>query len=135
MPTCSPEAGKVCFATDKSITTAVALGKVITECPLPSGNANYTVPGTNLKFKRECETDYPNEDMGRFPVISMADCIHLCAQLNLYPASAMGPCMGVTWLYADGAQGKGISFCYPKSAMGKPNERAATESAILLLEE
>lgn len=110
------------------------MGEVISECPLPGGSANYTVSGTNLKFKRVCETDYPNDDMGQFPVISMADCIHLCAQLNLYPASAKGRCMGVSWVYADGPQGEGISFCYPKSAMGKPQERAATESAILVEE-
>ncbi|KAK4149051.1 hypothetical protein C8A00DRAFT_38367 [Chaetomidium leptoderma] len=133
-PTCSPEADKICFATDKSITTAVALGEVIPECPLPDGNSNYTVPGTKLTFKRECETDYPNADMGTFPVLTMADCIHLCAQLNLYPASALGRCVGASWVYADGPQGKGISFCYPKSEMKTAKKRAATESAVLIVE-
>ncbi|KAH6846959.1 hypothetical protein B0I37DRAFT_134650 [Chaetomium sp. MPI-CAGE-AT-0009] len=132
LPTCTPEPNKICFATDQSITTAVAVGAVIKECPLPAGQANYTVPGTKLTFRRECETDYPSGDLGRFPVISMADCIHLCAQLNLYPASALGPCMGVSWVTADGPQGLGLSFCYPKSAMGEANPRAATESAVLL---
>lgn len=134
LPTCSAEAGKICFATDKSATNAVALGEVITECPLPNGAANYTVPGTNLKFRRMCETDYPSGDMGKFPVLSMPDCIHLCAQLNLYPASAEGRCLGVSWVYADGPQGTGISFCYPKSSVAKSQARVATESAVLILE-
>jgi hypothetical protein len=131
-PTCTPEANKICFATDQSITTAVAVGAVIQECPLPSGQANYTVPGTKLTFRRECETDYSSGDLGKFPVISMADCIALCAQLNLYPASALGPCTGVSWVTADGPQGTGLSFCYPKSVMGEPTTRAKTESAVLL---
>ncbi|EAQ82954.1 hypothetical protein CHGG_10772 [Chaetomium globosum CBS 148.51] len=131
-PTCTPEPNKICFATDQSITTAVAVGAVIQECPLPSGQANYTVPGTKLTFRRECETDYPSGDLGMFPVISMADCIALCAQLNLYPASALGPCTGVSWVTADGPQGTGLSFCYPKSGMGKATTRAKTESAVLL---
>jgi len=134
LPTCSAEVGKICFATDKSITNAVALGEVITECPLPSGAANYTVPGTKLKFRRMCETDYPSGDMGKFPVISMLDCIHLCAQLNLYPASAEGRCLGVSWVYADGPQGTGLSFCYPKSSMARSQARVATESAVLIVE-
>jgi hypothetical protein len=134
-PTGSAGAGKICFATDKSITTAVALGEVISECALSDDKANYTVPGTNLTFRRVCETDYPSDDMGQFPVISMLDCIHLCAQLNLYPASAMGRCFGVSWVYADGPQGTGISFCYPKSSMKQAQKRVATESAILIVEE
>jgi hypothetical protein len=129
-----PEANKICFATDKSITNAVAMGDVIAECPLPDNNANYTVPGTTLTFRRACETDYPSGDMGEFPVISMADCIHLCAQLNLYPASARGRCLGVSWVYADGPQGTGLSFCYPKSAMKEAQSRVATESAVLITE-
>lgn len=132
LPTCTPETNKICFATDQSITTAVAVGAVIQECPLPSGQANYTVPGTKLTFRRECETDYASGDLGKFPVISMADCIALCAQLNLYPASALGPCTGVSWVTADGPQGTGLSFCYPKSEMGKATTRAKTESAVLL---
>ncbi|KAK4120951.1 hypothetical protein N657DRAFT_623915 [Parathielavia appendiculata] len=126
--------GKVCFATDKSITSAVALGDVISECPLPDGKANYTVPGTGLTFERVCETDYPSDDLAWFPVISMLDCIHLCAQLNLYPASARGRCVGVSWVYADGPQGTGLSFCYPKSATNRSQTRAATESARLIVE-
>jgi hypothetical protein len=130
----SANVGKICFATDKSITTAVALGEVSSECPLPGGAANYTVPGTKLTFKRTCETDYPNGDMGRFPVITMLDCIHLCAQLYLYPASAEGRCAGVSWVYADGPQGTGISYCYPKSSVKTPQTRKATESAVLITE-
>ncbi|KAK4097582.1 hypothetical protein N658DRAFT_500287 [Parathielavia hyrcaniae] len=131
----STDNGKICFDTDRSITSAVALGDVIPECPLPEGSdVNYTVPGTNLTFARVCETDYPSQDMAQFPVLTMLDCIHLCAQLNLYPASARGRCMGVSWVYADGPQGTGLSFCYPKSAMNESNRRAATESAVLLVD-
>ncbi|KAK3902162.1 hypothetical protein C8A05DRAFT_15736 [Staphylotrichum tortipilum] len=142
-PTCTPSststvavnnAAKICFATDKSITNAVALGEARSECPLPDDAANYTVPGTKLRFKRACETDYPSGDMGRFPVITMLDCIHLCAQLYLYPASAEARCIGVSWVYADGPQGTGISFCYPKSSLKMSQARAATESAVLMIE-
>jgi hypothetical protein len=80
-----------------------------------------------------CETDYPDGDMARFPVLSMLDCIHLCAQLNLYPASADGRCLGVTWVYGDGPQGTGLSYCYPKSSIQKVQARAGTESAMLIV--
>ncbi|KAL2129816.1 hypothetical protein VTI74DRAFT_7265 [Chaetomium olivicolor] len=134
LPTCAPEAGTVCFATKKFNNPAISLGGVITECPLSSSTTNYTVPGTNLKFRGVCEADYPADDTGKFPVTTMLDCIHLCAQLNLYPASAMGRCMGVSWLYADGLQGKRIGLCYPKSEMVKSHARIATESAVLVIE-
>lgn len=62
----------------------------------------------------------------------MEDCIALCAWLNLYPASALGGCRGVAWAYGDGAQGKGIAFCYPKAGSVKESDpRNGTEVAIL----
>jgi hypothetical protein len=134
LPTCVDEAGTICFASDKSSTTAIVLGDVKSECPLPVDRTNYTVPGTDLKFTRSCGTDQVGVDMGTFPVLSMFDCIALCAQLNLYPSSAEGRCTGVTWVYGDGAQGKGISFCYPKTSLREVQKRAGTESAVLIVD-
>jgi hypothetical protein len=71
--------------------------------------------------------------MGRFPVSNMADCMALCAQLSLYPSSSLGPCVGVTWVYGDGAQGLGNSFCFPKSLVNlNGTARNGTESAWIV---
>lgn len=72
--------------------------------------------------------------MAQFPVSTMQDCLALCAQLNLFPSSIAGPCVGVTWVYDDdgGPQGQGISYCFPKNFTGKGVTRAGTESAFLV---
>ncbi|KAL8341646.1 hypothetical protein RB601_005456 [Gaeumannomyces tritici] len=125
---------KVCFST----TTPLAPGADPAippgiECPVPAGRANYTVPGTGLTFQKLCGTDFGGNDMGRFPVRGMDDCLALCAQLNLFPASEAGRCVGATWVYGDGPQGAGVSFCFPKNDTSRASQRAGTESARLLL--
>lgn len=124
---------KVCFST----TTPLAPGSDPglppgIECPISAGQVDYTVPGTGLKFQKMCGTDFGGSDMGRFPVRSMDDCLALCAQLNLFPASVAGKCVGATWVYGDGPQGTGVNFCFPKNDTSAATRRAGTESAVLL---
>lgn len=123
--------GNVCLATKKTSTSA-ALGAPLVECPLSSTDASYTVPGTNLTFVRSCSTDYVGNDMAQFPATTMADCLAVCAQLHLYPSSALGACAGAVWVYGDGPQGENISFCFPKWQMSSSSTRANTESAVLV---
>jgi hypothetical protein len=103
-----------------------------TECPLPADSQVYTVPGTNLTFLRSCATDYPGNDMAKYPVASMSDCLLLCAQLNLYPSSSLGRCRGVSWVYGEGPQGLNNSFCFPKNVMSSSMGKGSVESAVLL---
>jgi hypothetical protein len=120
----------LCFGAS---TTTLAAGSVAAECPsIPEGRVNYTVPGTNLRFMRVCGADYMGDDLARVPTPTMQDCLALCAYLNLRPASALGRCTGVSWVYADGPQGLGSSFCYPKTNLREKKDREWIESAVLV---
>ncbi len=123
----------ICFDTNQAPSgpDTAALGTPRPDCPLSVENRLYTVPGTNLTFLRSCETENAGEDLGYFPVLTMKDCLALCAQLNLYPSSAEGQCVGVTWAYGDGPQGTGVNFCFPKTAIIATAKRTGTESAEL----
>ncbi|KLU90267.1 hypothetical protein MAPG_09231 [Magnaporthiopsis poae ATCC 64411] len=96
----------------------------VVDCPRPdNATAWCTVPGTSLAFERVCGVDTTAGDMGRFPATSMADCLAVCAQLNLYPSSAMGRCLGISWVFCSGLQGQGSSYCYPKYNVSMPRSR------------
>ena len=127
-----PPPKNICFATNTTSSTTFIPPQA--ECPL-SGNRYYTVPHSNLTFERQCDTDYPGSDMASFPSSSMADCLAVCAQLNLYPSSSLGPCKGVTWVFGnaqDSPQGQNVSFCYPKYQLPATAQRAGAESAWIL---
>ncbi|KAK3395179.1 hypothetical protein B0H63DRAFT_445227 [Podospora didyma] len=123
----------ICFVTN-SVIPNKAPGTPSPQCPnnLPTTEVDYKVPGTNLTFRRFCETDYPGSDLAQMPATSMLDCLALCAQLNIYQTSTLGPCVGVSWVYGDGKQGTGTSFCYPKSLMRTGGPKVGVESASLL---
>ncbi len=74
--------------------------------------------------------------MARFPAATMADCMAVCAQLNLYPSSSLGPCKGVSWVTGNGdgdaPQGQNISFCFPKYQLPPTTARSGTESAWII---
>jgi hypothetical protein len=97
------------------------LGVARVECPVTTANASYTVPGTNLKFVRECSgSNYPGGDLGKIPMTNMQDCLKMCAAMNLMPQSSLGPCIGAVWVY-EGRQGTDDNFCWLKYMKPKPD--------------
>ncbi|KAK5653061.1 hypothetical protein OQA88_9347 [Cercophora sp. LCS_1] len=129
----------ICFHTSEPPPSGQDPTRPFSECPLSSGNSIYTAPGTNLQFRRECDTDYDvsagGADMGRFPARTMQDCIAICAQLNLYPSSGRGRCRGVTWVWDAarwGQQGTADAFCFPKNSSVGAETKFGAESAALL---
>ncbi|KAH9427890.1 hypothetical protein MCOR27_002325 [Pyricularia oryzae] len=121
----------ICFDTTTPPAARSQYGVTRADCPR-DGDKRYTVPGTNMTFTRTCGIDFKDNDLGWLPTPTMEDCLALCAQLNLYPSSGRGSCLGVTWVFG-GTQGEGMSFCYPKY---KVDTRGAggndKESAILV---
>ncbi|OHE90773.1 hypothetical protein CORC01_13913 [Colletotrichum orchidophilum] len=107
------------------------LGEATTNCPdLSSENKTYTVPGSNLRFVRECGNNYPTNDLGHIPLTRMEDCMNLCAALAVTTQSTDGPCIGVAWVTA-GKQGTDENYCWLKSAKGAPDPKANIEAAWL----
>ncbi|KAH8886495.1 hypothetical protein GQ53DRAFT_344990 [Thozetella sp. PMI_491] len=131
-PTLAPTKN-ICFATNSS--DASGFIRPGSECPLSNDQRLYTVPNTNLTFRRECNIDYPSNDLGKYPTSSMADCLAFCAQLNIYPTSILGPCKGVVWVTGEGAgddqEGRNVSFCFPKYAAAQSGPRDGCEAAWL----
>lgn len=122
---------KICFDNNTPSTSRSMFGVARADCPR-NDDLNYTVPNTNLTFTRSCKMDLTDNDLGRLPVLTMADCLAICAQMNLYPSSGQGPCLGATWVFGD-TQGMGISYCYPKfNVSSKGKDRTDVESAILV---
>ena len=121
----------ICFDGNQIPDAGPDLGVARPDCPLPVENRLHTVPGTNLTFLRSCDTEISGDDIGWFPVLTMQDCLALCARLNLFPSSVQGKCVAATWVYGDGPQGSGVSFCFPKSNVQGSSRREGTESAEL----
>ncbi|KAK4185900.1 hypothetical protein QBC35DRAFT_289828 [Podospora australis] len=110
---------------------------IIGGCPYPSSESTkeYIVPGTNQRFTRQCDVDFERNDMGEFPVASMADCIALCVYLNSHPKSIDGSCKGVAWIYAPSGPGQTlppVGWCYPKSSTRIVVKNKGVETAILI---
>ncbi|EJT69840.1 hypothetical protein GGTG_12723 [Gaeumannomyces tritici R3-111a-1] len=125
---------RICFDTNTAPRAESQFGAPAVDCPRrDNATARYTVPGTSLTFERVCGVDTTAGDIGSFPTTSMPDCLALCAQLNLYPSSTMGRCLGVSWVFGSGLQGQGSSYCYPKYNISIPRSRRLdTESAYLV---
>ena len=126
-------ANAVCFDARPDAAAAAAAGEARPECPLSGEGRLYTVAGANLTFLRSCDTELLGEDLAQFPTLTMVDCLALCAQLHAGHASALGRCEGVTWVYGDGPQGEGVSFCYLKTRLAASRRRGGTESGELWL--
>ncbi|KAI8213679.1 hypothetical protein K4K54_001045 [Colletotrichum sp. SAR 10_86] len=108
-------------------------GEATSNCPnLSAENKTYSVPGSNLKFVRECGKNYPFNDLGYIPLTRMEDCMNLCAALSVTTQSADGPCIGVAWVTA-GKQGTDQNYCWLKGAKGSPDPKANVEAAWLSL--
>jgi hypothetical protein len=82
-------------------------------------------------FIRECRINYPRSDIGWLPMSNIADCISLCAVLNLGPQGVLGSCVGVGWVYA-GLQGTENNYCWFKSQKGLSNVETDVEAAWLV---
>lgn len=133
-PTTGGNNPRICFDTNTAPRSESQFGTPVVDCPRrDNATTRYTVPGTSLTFERICGVDMTASDMSSFPTTSMADCLALCAQLNLYPSSTMGRCLGVSWVFGNGLQGQGSSYCYPKYNISMPrSQRLDTESAFLV---
>ena len=71
------------------------------------------MPGTNLKFRRECNANYPGADLCKVPMSTMEDCINFCAIMYMFPQSANGRCLIVSWITKD-LQGTEDNWCWLK---------------------
>jgi len=91
------------------------------------------VPGTNLKFRRECNTNYPEGDLCKVPMSTMEDCINFCAMLYKFPQSANGRCLMVNWIAkAKDPQGTNDSWCWLKHEKLSGGAFADAETAYLV---
>jgi hypothetical protein len=102
-------------------------------CP-GSGGSTYTVPGTTLRFRRECNTNYPGADLCKVPMSTMEDCIRFCAMLYKFPQSANGRCLMVNWIYRD-LQGTNDSWCWLKTGRPSGGAFANAETAYIVDED
>ncbi|KAK4446418.1 hypothetical protein QBC34DRAFT_150232 [Podospora aff. communis PSN243] len=132
--------GGICFNTRTQLAASSGggtpnPGTTIPSCPLDPNKTEYTVPGTNLRFRRDCNSNYVGDDIANFPTRTMEDCIALCAQLNLFPSSFFGPCKSVAWSFdiaVHGYQGDRKAFCWLKNSTLPRKFQEGIESAILL---
>jgi len=132
------DSANVCFKTHTQLASSGAAlnpGTTIPSCPLDTSKTEYTVPGTALKFRRDCNANYVGDDIANFPTRTMEDCIALCAQLNLFPASVFGLCKSVAWDYdvaIHGLQGDQKAFCWLKNSSLPRKFQEGIESAMLI---
>lgn len=83
-------------------------------CP-SSDNTNFTVPGTNQAFQRECKTNYSGYDFSIAQKNSMEECLALCAKYNTDQTSHYA---GVVWVWLLG-DGTALKDCWLKSQINK----------------
>lgn len=104
-------------------------GQAIPNCPnLDPENSTYTVPGTGLRFRRECGANYAQGDLGRIPLTRMEDCLNLCAALQVSVQSFKGRCMGVVWT-TPGNNSRDDSYCWLKYERTSGDARLNVEAA------
>ncbi len=100
-----------------------------------STTRDYTVPGTAIKFRRECDLNAPGDDIAWFPVRAMEDCMALCTQMNQYPSGFFGTCRSVIWVWGMaryGYQGQGMAQCFLRNNTGTRTFKPGIESAIII---
>jgi hypothetical protein len=105
-------------------------GGVTIECP-GTDNTNYTVPGTNQVFLRECNTNRIGSDIAFVEQNTMTDCLSYCATWNVNSGGSTR-CLSVTWAY-QAPQGTGDNYCWIKSSVPGVSTYANMESAILII--
>jgi hypothetical protein len=120
----------VVLSTSSSSPTSTGPGGVTVECP-DVNNTNYTVPGTNQVFLRQCDTNRVGSDIEYVEKNSMTDCLSYCASWNSNSASSTR-CLSVTWVY-QGPQGTYVNYCWIKSSVPDASTYSNMESAILII--
>jgi len=121
---------KVCFNTnttndrDQPLAKRHASGIPTIESHQPS----FTVPNTNVSFTVSLNTAHDGHDIAEFPVLSMADCLALCAQLHLYPLQDEGKCHAAAMIYGNSqTAGK----CHLKGREGRLVKSTGADSAVI----